>query len=66
MRKFESKYGYFDEAAREYVITTPRTPRPWVNVICPEMGCHPLANRRRLQLADTCITMPLLVSGPCA
>lgn len=35
MRKFESKYGYFDEAAREYVITTPRTPRPWVNVICP-------------------------------
>lgn len=33
--KFESKYGYFDEAAREYVITTPHTPRPWVNVICP-------------------------------
>jgi len=35
VRKFESKYGYFDEAAREYVITTPHTPRPWVNVICP-------------------------------
>lgn len=35
MRRFESKYGYFDETAREYVITTPHTPRPWVNVICP-------------------------------
>jgi predicted dehydrogenase len=35
MRRFESKYGYFDEAAREYVITSPHTPRPWVNVICP-------------------------------
>jgi cellobiose phosphorylase len=35
MSRFESKYGYFDEAAREYVITSPHTPRPWVNVICP-------------------------------
>lgn len=35
MKKFESKYGYFDEEAREYVITSPHTPRPWVNVICP-------------------------------
>ena len=35
MRKFESKYGFFDDAAREYVITTAHTPRPWVNIMCP-------------------------------
>ena len=33
-KKFESKYGYFTEDGREYVITRPDTPRPWVNVIC--------------------------------
>jgi cellobiose phosphorylase len=26
-------YGYFDEAAREYVITRPDTPTPWMNYI---------------------------------
>jgi cellobiose phosphorylase len=26
-------YGYFDEAAREYVITGPDTPTPWLNYI---------------------------------
>ena len=26
-------YGYFDEAAREYVITRPDTPTPWLNYI---------------------------------
>lgn len=25
------KYGYFDDANREYVITTPETPNPWIN-----------------------------------
>lgn len=30
---FESKYGYFSKDGREYVITTPLTPRPWINVI---------------------------------
>jgi len=33
-KKFESKYGYFSEDGREYIITRPDTPRPWVNVIC--------------------------------
>ncbi|MBN1689329.1 MAG: glycosyl transferase family 36 [Candidatus Omnitrophica bacterium] len=33
-RKFASKYGYFTSNGREYVITRPDTPRPWVNVIC--------------------------------
>ena len=27
------KYGYFDDAAREYVITDPRTPTKWINYI---------------------------------
>ena len=35
MRRFATKYGYFDAERREYVITRPDTPRPWVNVICP-------------------------------
>ena len=34
VRKFENKYGYFTADGREYVITRPDTPRPWVNVIC--------------------------------
>ena len=25
------KYGYFDDGSREYVITTPETPSPWIN-----------------------------------
>jgi cellobiose phosphorylase len=33
-RKFESKYGYFTHDGKEYVVTRPDTPRPWVNVIC--------------------------------
>ncbi|NWF68483.1 MAG: glycosyl transferase family 36 [Chloroflexi bacterium] len=32
-RKFENPYGYFTEDGREYVITTPLTPRPWGNII---------------------------------
>lgn len=30
------KYGYFDDSSREYVITTPRTPLPWINYL----GCR--------------------------
>lgn len=30
------KYGYFDDTAREYVITRPDTPLPWINYI----GCQ--------------------------
>lgn len=29
------KYGYFDDENREYVITTPKTPLPWINYL----GC---------------------------
>ncbi len=26
-------FGYFDDAAREYVITSPKTPYPWINYL---------------------------------
>ncbi|MDI7274725.1 MAG: glycosyl transferase family 36 [Anaerolineae bacterium] len=32
-RRFPNAYGFFSEDGREYVITTPLTPRPWGNVI---------------------------------
>ncbi|MBE6754402.1 MAG: N,N'-diacetylchitobiose phosphorylase, partial [Ruminococcaceae bacterium] len=33
------KFGYFDEAAREYCITNPATPAPWANYLgSPEYG----------------------------
>jgi len=32
--KFPSAYGYFTEDGREYVVTRPDTPRPWINVLC--------------------------------
>ena len=30
------KFGHFDDAAREYVIETPRTPYPWINYLGSE------------------------------
>ena len=27
------KFGYFDDSAKEYVITTPDTPLPWINYL---------------------------------
>ena len=27
------KFGYFDDAKKEYVITSPRTPYPWINYL---------------------------------
>jgi len=27
------KYGYFDDENREYVITNPKTPYPWINYL---------------------------------
>ncbi|MBN2780488.1 MAG: glycosyl transferase family 36, partial [Candidatus Marinimicrobia bacterium] len=32
----KNKYGYVDEKNREYVITDPRTPRPWFNYMWNE------------------------------
>jgi cellobiose phosphorylase len=33
VKNFKTKYGYFSEDGKEYIITTPRTPRPWVNIL---------------------------------
>lgn len=33
MEKFRTKYGYFTKDGREYVITRPDTPRPWINIM---------------------------------
>ncbi|MGL5172665.1 MAG: hypothetical protein ACRC75_02350, partial [Olsenella sp.] len=30
------RYGHFDDKAREYVITTPATPLPWINYLGSE------------------------------
>jgi len=32
-RKFDNGYGFFSQDGREYCITNPDTPAPWVNVI---------------------------------
>ena len=33
MAKFDTAYGSFSDDGSEYIIKTPRTPKPWVNVI---------------------------------
>jgi len=30
------RYGHFDDARKEYVITTPQTPYPWINYLGTE------------------------------
>lgn len=30
------KFGYFDDQNKEYVITSPKTPLPWINYL----GCE--------------------------
>lgn len=34
-----SEYGHFSEDGREYVVTRPDTPRPWVNYLSNEKFC---------------------------
>ena len=34
--EFLMKYGHFDDVHQEYVITTPKTPLPWINYL----GCN--------------------------
>ncbi len=38
------KYGYFDEKNREYVITRPDTPTPWINYLGLEEYCAMISN----------------------
>lgn len=32
-RSYHMKFGYFDDVNKEYVITTPKTPLPWINYL---------------------------------
>jgi len=38
------KYGYFDEKRREFVITRPDTPTPWINYLGCEEYCALMSN----------------------
>ncbi len=39
LARVSNSYGHFSTDGREYVITEPKTPRPWVNIIAnPRMG----------------------------
>jgi len=38
------KYGYFDDANREYVITRPDTPLPWINYLGVDVYCGLMSN----------------------
>ena len=33
MSEFRTKYGYFADDGKEFVITRPDTPRPWINIL---------------------------------
>lgn len=38
------KYGYFDEKNKEYVITRPDTPAPWINYLGQDEYCAMISN----------------------
>ena len=38
------KYGYFDDKSREFVITRPDTPTPWINYLGCEEYCALMSN----------------------
>lgn len=38
------RYGYFDDAKREYVITDPKTPLPWINYLGVDEYCALISN----------------------
>jgi cellobiose phosphorylase len=37
MAQLANKYGHFSDDGKEYIITDPNTPMPWVNVLANEM-----------------------------
>ena len=43
------KFGYFDDANKEYVINSPKTPYPWINYL-GNQGFFSLISNRRLLL----------------
>jgi cellobiose phosphorylase len=42
------KFGFFDDAKKEYVITSPRTPYPWINYLGTQISLHDFKHSRRL------------------
>ncbi|MEA3493661.1 MAG: glycosyl transferase [Candidatus Margulisiibacteriota bacterium] len=38
------KYGYFDKENKEYVVTSPKTPLPWINYLGSEEYCALMSN----------------------
>ncbi len=40
----QMKYGHFDTENREYVITRPDTPLPWINYLGSEEYCGLMSN----------------------
>ena len=44
------KFGYFDDNAKEYVITSPKTPLPWINYLGCEDFFSLVSNIRSTQL----------------
>ena len=46
------KYGYFDVENREYVITRPDTPTPWINYL----GSGGFEVLYQIMVADYCLT----------
>ncbi len=36
----DKRFGYFDDDNREYVITDPKTPWPWINYLAMKISSH--------------------------
>ncbi|MCL7452785.1 MAG: hypothetical protein M8467_07025 [Anaerolineae bacterium] len=49
------RYGHFDDARREYVISRPDTPLPWINYLGsePRPSCH--CEPRRGEAIPNCL-----------
>lgn len=59
MEDFIMKFGYFDDTNKEYVITSPKTPLPWINYLGSENFFFPdLKHLRRLQFLQRCKVTP--------
>ena len=50
-------FGYFDDAQREYVITDPKTPWPWINYLGNEDFFSLISNTAGGYTFCTAITM---------
>ena len=56
------KFGYFDDANKEYVITSPKTPLPWINYLGSENFFSLISNADIIKLASTSFN-PILSLG---